>query len=45
VRLAHGVKKRMIFAFKGNLSTVQDSATMRDADQSIKYVDIGRMKL
>ncbi len=45
VRLAHGVKKRMIFAFKGNLSTVPDSATMRDADQSIKYVDIGRMKL
>ncbi len=35
VRLAHGVKKRMIFSFKEQVGT----------ESRIRYVDIGRMKL
>lgn len=42
VRLAHGVKKRMIFAFKCN---TQASPAEREDEHRIKYVDIGRMKL
>lgn len=45
VRLAHGVKKRMIFAFMSSSSTVQAPPTEQTPEQRIKYVDVGRMKL
>ena len=42
VRLAHGVKKRMIFAVKKRAREKQQHAL---GDQRIRYMDIGRMKL
>jgi len=43
VRLAHGVKKRMIFAYIINSSAMQQ--IQEKQEQKIKYIDIGRMKL
>ncbi len=47
VRLAHGVKKRMIFAQIQTLGKFDQNAsrTLRKFGQNIRYVDIGRMKL
>ncbi len=43
MRLAHGVKKRMIFAYIINSSAMQQ--IQEKQEQKIKYIDIGRMKL
>ncbi|MEA2033640.1 MAG: tRNA-intron lyase [Euryarchaeota archaeon] len=47
VRLAHGVKKRMIFAQIQTLKKFDQNAsrTLRKFEKNIRYVDIGRMKL
>ncbi len=47
VRLAHGVKKRMIFAQIQTLGKFDQNAsqTLRKFEKKIRYVDIGRMKL
>jgi tRNA-intron endonuclease len=44
VRLAHGVKKRMIFAVKKR-ARKKDAQQQALDNQRIRYVDIGRMKL
>ncbi|MDI6810782.1 MAG: tRNA-intron lyase [archaeon] len=48
VRLAHGVKKRMIFVYQSltkNLNKAVARQHLGTVDQPIRYVDIGRMKL
>ena len=48
VRLAHGVKKRMIFAYQPLPKKLNKAVTRQPlgaVDQPIRYADIGRMKL
>jgi tRNA-intron endonuclease len=48
IRLAHGVKKRMIFAYQPLPKKLNKAVTRQPlgtVDQAIRYADIGRMKL